>query len=113
MKTEEFKEKYLMAESPKSNLIMNNQAKSIAIGAKAGAIWDWRDKKVVTGVRDQGQCGSCWAFSVVENIESMWLLSGQSTESAELLDLSEQQLVDCDDFSYGCQGGDPTWVCFS
>jgi C1A family cysteine protease len=64
--------------------------------------WDWRKKNAVTPVKDQGQCGSCWAFSVVETIESSWFLSGQP-----LTTLSEQQVVDCDKVDEGCDGGDP------
>ena len=57
-----------------------------------------------TGIRDQGQCGSCWAFSAVEQIESDWFLSGKSgwTEPQEL---SVQQMIDCDTSgAYGCAG---------
>lgn len=65
--------------------------------------FDWRAKNAVTPVKDQGQCGSCWAFSVVEAIESQWFLSGKP-----LAQLSPQQIVDCDQGSgdYGCSGGD-------
>lgn len=64
---------------------------------KAGdlpATWDWRDKGAVTPVRDQAQCGSCWAFSTAENIEGLWALAGNP-----LTVLSPQDIVDC---SHGC-----------
>uniref|UniRef100_A0A7S1KYP1 Cysteine peptidase n=1 Tax=Neobodo designis TaxID=312471 RepID=A0A7S1KYP1_NEODS len=62
---------------------------------------DWRTKGVVTPVKNQGQCGSCWAFGTIANIESMWAIAGYPLTS-----LSEQQLVSCDHFfSYGCNGG--------
>jgi len=66
--------------------------------------FDWRDKGAVTPTKDQGQCGSCWAFSVTEAIESQWFLSGR-----KLVSLAPQQIVDCDQGNgdYGCDGGDP------
>jgi len=66
--------------------------------------FDWRQKGAVTPVKDQGQCGSCWAFSAVENVESVWILAGKSDNRT--LRLSEQQVVDCDTTDGGCNGGD-------
>jgi C1A family cysteine protease len=68
---------------------------------------DWRDKNAVNTVRDQGQCGSCWAFSAVGAMESRAFI--KAIDKNGLLQLSEQQLVDCAGGSYGnegCNGGD-------
>ncbi|CAD8068855.1 unnamed protein product [Paramecium sonneborni] len=60
---------------------------------------DWRS---VVRVKDQGGCGSCWAFSAVGAVEAfLRVVKGQN------LNLSEQQLVDCDTSSQGCNGGYP------
>jgi cathepsin F len=64
--------------------------------------YSWVSKGATTPVYNQGQCGSCWAFSTTESIESMTTLAGQS-----LLSLSMQQIVDCDTSDDGCGGGDP------
>jgi cathepsin F len=63
--------------------------------------FDWRSKNAVTPVKDQGQCGSCWAFSATEEIESQWILKGHPA-----VELSPQQIVDCDKTDGGCGGGD-------
>ncbi|XP_063786492.1 uncharacterized protein LOC134935233 [Pseudophryne corroboree] len=64
---------------------------------------DWRDAKCVTEVKNQGLCGSCWAFATVGVVESRLCI-----KSKELYVLSEQQLVDCDGGDKGCCGGIPT-----
>ncbi|OHT08997.1 Clan CA, family C1, cathepsin L-like cysteine peptidase [Tritrichomonas foetus] len=62
---------------------------------------DWRDSGIVNPIKDQGGCGSCWAFSVIQAMESQWAFVNK-----ELPDLSEQNLVDCVVTCYGCGGGD-------
>jgi len=62
---------------------------------------DWREKGAVTPIKDQQQCGSCWAFSATEGVESAWFLS-----KGTLPVLSPQQIVSCDDQDDGCNGGD-------
>ena len=66
---------------------------------------DWRTQGVVNPIRDQGQCGSCWSFSTIQAVES-----ASAIKYGTLQQLSEQQLVDCDNFKnggadHGCNGG--------
>jgi len=62
--------------------------------------WDWRPKGAVTPVKNQGQCGSCWAFAAVATIEGLYFLNGHPLTS-----FSEQQVVDCDTANSACNGG--------
>jgi cathepsin L len=62
---------------------------------------DWTTKGVVNSIKDQGSCGSCWAFSAVGTVESAY-----AVHSGKLLNLAEQELLDCADYTQaGCGGG--------
>jgi len=63
---------------------------------------DWVAKGAVNPVKNQGSCGSCWAFSTVGTLESAYQIA-----TGQLLSLAEQQLVDCDRSDDGCNGGWP------
>ncbi|CRL01389.1 CLUMA_CG014421, isoform A [Clunio marinus] len=70
--------------------------------SKVAAELDWRSRGVVTDVKDQGQCGSCYAFSVTGAVEGQHAIA-----TGKLISLSEQQIVDCTSryYNYGCGGG--------
>ena len=75
------------------------ERKAMKSNFKADSI-DWRQKGAVNPIQDQGQCGSCWAFSAIQAQESQYFIT-----YGQLQKLSEQNLVDCASTCYGCNGG--------
>jgi len=68
-------------------------------------VFDWRDSAGVTPVKDQRSCGSCWAFGALGALEAMAKIYGEKE-----LDLSEQQILSCRAYGWGCDGG---WMSYA
>ena len=64
--------------------------------------WDWSESsvEVMTPVKNQGQCGSCWAFSMTDALEGVFAVGNGWTQT-----MFEQQILDCNTWGSGCQGG--------
>jgi cathepsin F len=98
----EFRQQYLMSKKlkmPKAPLVdVPKKMPNIPTS------YDWRNVTplCVTPVKNQQQCGSCWAFSATETIESVWARANHT-----LAVLAPQQIVDCDKYDSGCDGGWP------
>jgi C1A family cysteine protease len=106
MTPEEFRAAYLM------NITHNDLPKpphanykiDVPKPAAVPTTFDWgvNATGIVTPVKNQASCGSCWAFSATETTESVWARAGNSLQV-----LAPQQIVDCDTVDLGCEGGWP------
>jgi cathepsin L len=99
---QEFSDTYL-GYIPRSNDYIRSKNEHVAPeGQVLGDSLDWRTKGAVTPVKDQAQCGSCWAFSTTGSVEG-----ANQIKSGQLQSVSEQQLVDCAGSAgnQGCNGG--------
>lgn len=95
---EEFKNKYL-SKNPIPNKTFRSTGYSVDLKGKSK---DWRDAKVISEVKNQGACGSCWAFSTTGSLEAAYAI-----KNGAVTEFSESELVDCS-AKYGndgCDGG--------
>merc|ERR1712159_879239 len=101
MSNEEYKKTMLGFKKP-AHTDMPKMGSHQESGKAAPASMDWTTKGAVTPVKNQGQCGSCWAFSSTGGLEGQWEIATGSLQS-----ISEQQLVDCskNGGNAGCNGG--------
>jgi len=105
----QFRQQYLGARARKEDLSHWEAPPPTATTPVVPKSFDWRDHGAVTPVKDQSSCGSCWAFSAVENVESTFYLHTKAqTAAAAPTVLSVEQILECDSFDYACYGGFPS-----
>lgn len=102
---EEFKEKVGLLKAPQECSATKGTHVMSGLTITADDEVDWTKKGVVTPVKNQGNCGSCWTFSTTGAVESANAIS-----TGKLVSLSEQQLIDCAGAfnNFGCDGGLPS-----
>ncbi|KAK1280802.1 Cysteine proteinase RD21a [Acorus gramineus] len=100
MNNDEFKEVYTPKRIMKKKPKVGGERRASKVSCETPMSLDWRKKGVVTGVKNQGQCGSCWSFSSTGAMEGINAIC-----TGDLINLSEQELIDCDTTNEGCDGG--------
>ncbi|KAK1326576.1 Cysteine proteinase RD21a [Acorus calamus] len=100
MNNDEFKEIYTPKRIMKKKPKLGGERRASKVSCETPMSLDWRKKGVVTGVKNQGQCGSCWSFSSTGAMEGINAIC-----TGDLISLSEQELIDCDTTNEGCDGG--------
>ena len=95
---QEFKKIYLNLNYDAMAMV-NFEPTTVKVSNAAPTTYDWRDHGRVSAVKDQGSCGSCWAFSTVANLEGLY-----AEKKGTIKTFSEQMLVDCDTSDSGCNG---------
>lgn len=100
---EEFRDRYLITKP--QNCSATSAGPAHRGSGKLPTAVDWRQKHVITPVKNQGACGSCWTFSTTGAVEAH-----HAIKTGKLISLSEQQLVDCAQAfnNHGCNGGLPS-----
>ena len=83
-----------------SMALLNLKPVTVKISNEAPEAFDWRNQGAVSDIKDQGSCGSCWAFATVANLEGLY-----AEKKGVIKTFSEQMLVDCDTSDSGCNGG--------
>jgi len=104
---QEFKNTYASCyKSSKTKGGINVDSSTTVSRQNVPASFDWRTEGAVTGVKNQGQCGSCWSFSTTGTVEGALFIATKN-----LVGLSEQNLVDCGNITNndGCDGGRVDW----
>ena len=92
---------YVRQPTPVGEVIKSLNITDAMVAAMPSSV-DWAAQGALTPIKDQGQCGSCWAFSTTEGVESaVWKATGKLPAP-----LSTEQLVDCEKQDDGCDGGD-------
>lgn len=100
---EEYRSTYLGVRGPRRRRSSGEGSEQYLhrVGDEVPDSIDWREKGAVLPIKDQGSCGSCWAFSTISSIEGI-----NQITTGDLISLSEQELVDCDtSYNEGCNGG--------